>query len=306
MNFLTGSLLVLASLLQAIPNDHLDQQDQPDFVAQLTATLARSTSGHSPTSDQILAVESQAGLKDGAKALMLLPLLERALTNPDAAVRQYALAMLVGVQALPESSKPETISAPSFEANVAKTLAPLVPLLIGRLTDDREENRELAATDLGGFAPVPPPSIAPALRLYLKRDDAIGAVGLALTSDLLAFGPLTQQTTSALIDYVRRPDQTAEFLTGLVERIAASPSQSKALNESLIPLIDSPAAGLRARLIFALPQLDLSADVFARLHEKVKEIAAVGSDQGDAVVAAARAIDNCWSQVRMVKGCPAQ
>jgi len=291
---------------------------QPVLAVHINEILDRAASGHSPANEEILAAENDSGLTSGDIATALVPLLKRALSHPDAAVRQYGLALLVGIQALPDAKITQTdrpagkLSAadPSqgmsarYQADVAKALVPLIQILASRLTDDRFDNRELAATDLGGFAPNPPPSIFQPLLAFLQRDDAVGSVGLAVVSDLLNFGAVDAATADGITLYLQRTDQTAESRASLVEAIASKPNQSQKVNQSLTSFLDSDDPKLRARLILSLPSLDLSFDSFTQLKARVGEIAAVGSQDNPEVVSAARAVAVCWTVVKMEKGCP--
>lgn len=296
----------------------LSLSEQPVLVTHLSEILDRAASGHSPTNEEIMAAENDPGLTSGDVATALVPLLKRALSHPDAAVRQYGLAMLVGIQTLPDAkiTQPERPAGKSptpdpsqgmsarYQADVAKALVPLIRILGSRLTDERFDNRELAATDLGGFAPNPPPSIFQPLLAFLQRDDAVGSVGLAVVSDLLNFGPVNAMTADAITLYLQRTDQTAESRASLVEAIASKLNQSQKVNQALTSFLDSGDPNLRARVILALPGLDLSGDSFARLKARVGELAAVGSQDNPEVVSAARAITACWTLVKMEKGCP--
>ena len=287
------------------------------LVAQINVILDRAASGHSPTNEEIMVAENDPGLTSADVATALVPLLLRALSHPDAAVRQYGLAMLVGMQALPDvnvtqtekptdkwiTADPSGSMSAHYQADVAKALVPLIQVLGSRLADERLDNRELAATDLGGFAPNPPPSIFRTLLAFLQRDDAVGSVGIAVVSDLLTFGPVDAMTAEAVTHYIQRTDQTAESRASLVEAISSKPNQSQEINQLLTSFLNSSDPNLRARVILSLPRLDLSVDSFTRLKAAVGEIAAAGSQDNPEVVSAARAVSACWTQVKMEKGC---
>ena len=320
MRWVADSLLLLGMGAVGFAQDEAPQQ--PPFVAQITDMLKQGGSGHSPTSDEIMAVESESGLTNGQTAQTLEPLLKRALTDPDAAMRQYGLAMLVGVQTLPESPaaapgaaasagaavKPNKMSPAQpvpavFQADVARAIAPLIPLIGARLTDEDPQNRELAATDLGGFAPNPPASVYIPLLDFLKRDDAVGPVGLAVVVDLLQIGPVNDDTAAAITRYLRRSDQTIDSRSNLVEAIAGKPNQSQAVDKALLGYLDSDDDSLRSRVILSLPAFDLPPDVFAQMKTRVSDIASGGQDSLQ-VVNAAKSVAGCWTQVKMATGCP--
>jgi len=315
-------------LLSAITSAAAAQGDAavPTVVAQMTEMLHRS--GHSPTPEEIRAVESEPGLTDAAVAKEMVPLLGKALSDSDVAIRQYGLAMLVGMQSLPDpvvaapaaavapaegvapvAAAPATAKGPGatgpavYKSEVAKALAPAIPGIGARLTDDDPDNRQLAATVLGGFAPDPPPVVFSLLLGYLKRDDAVGPVGLAVVSDLFQFGKLSNDTAAAIVRYLRRPDQTAAARSELVEAIASQANQSQAVNKGLLAYLDSDDAELRARVILSLPQLDLASDVFAETKTRITDIAAGGQDSLQ-VVNAAKSVSGCWTAVKMTTGCP--
>ncbi len=290
--------------------------------------LNRNAGGHSPTDEEIRAIETETGVSDPKLAREAAPFLLACLSSADFAMREYGLAALIGMQVVPNSESPSEPAgvpqtthgadgnagrhprkaqpAPStaaFKATVADVLAPLVPAIAARLTDDNPDNRSLAATVLGGFAASPPATIFPPLHSYLRRDDAIGPTGLEVVSDLLQLGHGSPQTASAIGGYLRRPDQTVAARTDLVEMIAARPEQSQAVNQALVSYLDSDDAVLRSRVILSLPQLDLSPEVFAQTKARVAELAASNQDSLQ-VVRAARAVTACWTATRITQGCP--
>lgn len=314
---------LVAGVMLAMLGVAVAQEDAP--VAAAGPTIAQQMkemmgrSGHSPTPDEIRAVESEPGVADAGVAKEAVPSLTKALADPDAAMREFGLAMLVGMQSLPDTAAPATTDATAakkagaaavtpvgpgaYKGDVGKALAGMIPAIAARLTDDDPENRALAATVLGGFAPDPPAAVFPPLLAYLKRDDAIGAVGLAVIGDLLQFGTVNDETAAAIGKYLRREDQTSASKTELVEAIAAKPIQSQAVNKALLSYLDSDDASLRARVILSLPQLDLAADVFAQTQVRVSDLASGGQDSLQ-VVNAAKAVTGCWTAVKMTTGCP--
>jgi hypothetical protein len=289
---------------------------QPDVVAQLNEMLHRS--GHSPTPEEVQAAEMLPGVSDPLVARAALPLLAKALAHPDSAMRKFALAMLVGMQsaadaaaapAAPPAAKPLTSlplpSGPaSYKVEVGRVLTPLIPAIASQLTAEDTESRTLAATVLGGFSAEPPEAAFPPLLAYLRRDDAIGPVGLEVVSALLQLGPVSAETATAISRYLKRPDQTASAKVELVEAIASRPNQSPAINRALLGYLDSDDASLRARVILSLPQLDLTPDVFSDLKAHVQTIA-TGNQDPLPVINAAKSVTSCWTSIKMTSGCPA-
>jgi hypothetical protein len=180
----------------------------------------------------------------------------------------------------------------------------LAPEIGRELADDDPENRLLAANALGGFAPDPPSAVYSALLGFLKRDDAIGAVGQAVIGDLLQFGPLNDDRADAIVRYLRRTDQSPDAQANLVETIAAKPYQNKIVDKAVVGYMDADDPSLRARVILSLPALDLSPEAFSDTKAKVDGIASSGQENPQ-VVSAAKAVTGCWTQVKMTTGCPA-
>jgi hypothetical protein len=297
--------------------------EQPNVATMVAEMLQRAGSGHSPTVDEVQTVEALPGVSSADVAKQVEPLLVKALTHPDAAIRKYALAMLIGMQSLPDvaqasadvgaapapqSKGPATGVAAAggpaaYKSDVGKALTAAIPAIGAELTDEDQENRMLAVTDLGGFSPDPPAAVYAPLLAYLKRDDAVGQVGIAVVGDLLQIGPVNDETAAAIARYLRREDQTNDSKANLVETIAGKPYQSKAVNQALLAYLNSDDASLRARTILSLPQLDLSPDAFADTKAKVADILA-GGQENLQVVNAAKAVSGCWVQVKMMAGCP--
>ncbi len=203
----------------------------------------------------------------------------------------------------PSPGTTPTAGPAAYKADVAKALVPAVAAIAARLTDDDPQNRGLTATVLGGFSPDPPPAVYPPLLAYLKRDDATGAVALAVVNDLLQIGPVSDATAAEIARYLRRTDLTPDAQANLVEAIAGRPNQNQAVDKALLSYLDSDDASLRARVILSLPQLDLAPELFADTKARVAAIASGGQDSL-AVVNAAKAVAGCWTQVKMTTGCP--
>lgn len=302
----------------------------PSQDLQMKDMLTRAGSGHSPTPEEVRAVEAMPGLSDAKIAGDLQPLLQKALSNPDTAVRAFALAMLIGMQSLPDQASPApamakspageapATTAPSlvrsgsliaatgpaaYEAKIAQALTPLVPAVGHELTDDNADNRLLAANVLGGFIPQPPGAVYPLLLAYLKRDDAIGPVGLAVAGDLLQMGPLSEAQAQTIVRFLVRSDQTADTRANLVDAIASKVYQNKLVDTALLSYLDGDDDSLRARVILSLPLLDLTPEVYGAMKAKVDAFA-TGTQENPQVITAAKSVSPCWTQVKMAAGCP--
>ena len=303
MSLGTTALLALSTLLPA-----LSAQEAPSLAPRIAEVLHRASNGHSPAPEEIapMATISQPAAPDLEACV---PLLLKALENTDASVRTYALTTLTGLQttdAPPEAptSLPGTPPASAYKPEVSLLLAPAIPRLAAHLTEESPTNRALTASVLGGFSAAPPPSIFPPLYAFLKRDDAIGPIGLAVVSDLLQLGPISADTATAVAHFIRRSDQTPDSRANLADLIATKPNQSQSLNKSLLAYLDSDDPSLRARLILSLPQLDLAPDVFADTRARISQLAE-NTGENLQVINASKSVASCWTATRMLTGCPA-
>jgi hypothetical protein len=292
------------------------------FAALINEYLRRDANGHSPLPEEIAAMESLQPQPDPASIAEAMPYLVKGLANPDVPLRTFALSAIVGLETAPppeKSSSPLTLGDPTapppvavaavnpsaFKPEVAKALAPYIPQIAAHLTsEDAQPNRLLTANILGAFTPDPPAAVYPPLLAYLKRDDAISPVGLAVVSALIQLGPISDATAAAISSYLRRSDQTGDSRADLADLIATHPNQSQSLNKTLLQYLDSDDNGLRARVILSLPQLDLAPDIFADTKSRIEQLAA-NPNENLQVVTAAKSVIPCWTSTKMASGCPA-
>ncbi|ADW68557.1 hypothetical protein [Granulicella tundricola] len=291
---------LLTILLAAATLASAQEAPKPGPLAwSFAELLSRSSNGHSPTQDEIAAAGQVTA--NAAALREALPLILKALENPDEPVRAYALTTLVSLEA---PADPATPAAPiAYKSEFQKILTPAIPKIAAHLTDESQGDRILTAAILGGFSPDPPASIYPPLFAYLKRDDGVGTVGQAVVEDILQLGPIHDDAAAAIISYLHRPDQTSDSRSNLVEAIATHPFQSQSVNKVLLGYLDSDDPSLRARLILSLPQLDLAPDVFTETRERVTQLTA-NDQESLAVVNAAKSVATCWTAVKMASGCP--
>lgn len=304
-------LLALAAPLAA-------QEPTPTLAARTAAVLQREASGHSPTDGDINSIGTMLPTPSPDEVRQAVPNITKLLASTDGPARTYALSLLIGLQnaadrlpanavpaAVPAGTEAPPAAAPvatGFSAETAKVLAPIVPQIAARLTDENIPNPSLAATVLGGFINNTPPAVFPPLYAYLLRDDTIAGVGFNVVQDLLGYGPLSMNSAVALGRYLRRRDQTSSSRANLVDAISASPNQSQPLNKTLLEYLGSDDDSLRARLVLSLPQLDLAPEVFAETRSRVTGLAENASENLQ-VVNAAKAVAPCWTAPR-VPNCP--
>jgi hypothetical protein len=284
---------------------------QSPFAGLIAEFLHRDANGHSPTPEEISGMASLQPPPDAASIAEAMPYLLKALADPDIPLHTFALTAIAGLLTIPpapagtDPNAPVASAGPAiYKPEVAKVLTPYIPQIASHLTsEEAPSNRLLTTTILGGFTPDPPAVVYAPLLAYLKRDDAIGPVGLAVVSDLIQFGPPSDDTATAIARFLRRSDQTSDSRANLADLIATSANQSQTLNKSLLLYLDSDDNSLRARVILSLPQLDLAPDVFADTKSRVEQLAG-NSSENLQVITAAKSVATCWTSTRMASGCP--
>lgn len=322
-------LLTACMATAMLPAQGVADQSSAAYPASWADLLHRAGNGHSPTPEEIAAAGSPVTQPDGKSVKAAVPLIRNALAYPDAQVRAFALAALIGLQVPPTSAEEKPVTpigdqaapqaavqavvgpksdAPTapptaFRLDIAVALAPILPELGKELTDDVSTNRILAATALSGFASKPPDGIDVPLLAYLRRDDGTGPVGVAVVDDLLLLGPLSTEAASGIIRYLRRTDQTADTRSSLIESVAGHSNQNQSVDQALVAYLSTDDPAVRARLILSLPQLDLAPDVFADTRSRVSILAA-DDQENPQVIRAAKAVVPCWTATRMSTGCP--
>jgi len=310
MSGLATTLTLILSTVPAPAQSPPAPQPKTPFAGLIAAYLTREADGHSPTQDEIAAMASLKPAPDAASVAEAMPLLLKALDSSDTPLRTFALTAITGLEQPPGGTvaepPPSTSSAvPNvFPPAIAHSLSPYIAQLAVHLVEESEANRLLTATLLGGFSPDPPAPVYPPLVAYLKRDDAVSPVGLAVVTDLLNLGPISATTADAVSRYLRRPDQTADSRANLADLIPSAPNQSQAVNKTLLLYLNSDDDSLRARVLLSLPQLDLAPDVFADAKARVEQLAA-NPNENLQVVTAAKAVAPCWTAPKMPTGCPA-
>ena len=318
MNLLLLAITILCPIHRAVAMSGPRQQSQASaqttapqspFAGLIAEYLRRDANGHSPTAEEISAMDSLQPPPDAASISEAMPYLLKALANPDVPMRTFALTALSGMQSpVAESATGDGNLKPNmpahFKADTSKVLTPFIPQIAAHLTSEEgKENRLLVAAILGGFTPNPPAAVYSPLLAYLKRDDAISPVGLAVVSDLIQLGPVNEEAAAAITRYIRRSDHTADSRSNLADTIASASSQSQAVDRALLFYLDSDDSSLRARVILSLPQLDMSPDVFADTKARIERIA-IDPSENLQVVTAAKSISACWTAPKMTSVCP--
>jgi hypothetical protein len=288
------------------PSLHGQALPRSTLAPRVAEVVRRSLNGHSPDAEELNSVSTST--PDAADLQAAVPLLLKALANPDTPVRTYALTALAGLQVALDTdaaAPPSSVAmvATAYKSETTTLLTPAIANIASHLTEESIPNRILTATILGGFTPNPPAAVYPPLYAFLKRDDAIGQIGFAVVSDLLQFGPISEDTNAAVARFVRRSDQTPDSRANLVDLIATRSNQSQSLNKTLLTYLSSDEPGLRARVILSLPQLDLAPDVFADTRTRISQLAD-NTGENLQVVNAAKAIATCWTAVKMTNACP--
>ena len=111
------------------------------------------------------------------------------------------------------------------------------------------------------------------------------------------------EVQTAIIQFLRRSDQTTESLSESIRAIALAQAQNPAVNAALLPLLNSADVELQKVLLRQIARLTLTSDDFASARTRVSSIK-TDSNTPEDVQKLAGSLLSCWSNDRHHDGCP--
>jgi hypothetical protein len=111
------------------------------------------------------------------------------------------------------------------------------------------------------------------------------------------------EVQTAIIEFLRRSDQTTESLSESIRAIALAQAQNPAVNAALLPLLSSADVELQRALLRQIAKLTLTSDDFASARTRVSSIKTDPNTPED-VQKLAGSLLSCWSNDRHHDGCP--
>ncbi len=112
------------------------------------------------------------------------------------------------------------------------------------------------------------------------------------------------EVQKAIIEFLDRPDQTAESLSESIRAITVGQVQDPAVIAELLSLLHSPSATVQKALVQNVLRLRLSPDELANARASVTSIAADPNAPAD-LRTIANSVLSCWSNDRQDEPCPA-
>ncbi len=114
----------------------------------------------------------------------------------------------------------------------------------------------------------------------------------------------SEEVQAAVIEFLRRSDQTTESLSESIRALALAQPQNPAVNADLLRLLDSPDVEVQKALLQNLPKLTLPPKEFERARSRVKAMSADSNTPEDLRRMASELLP-CWSNDRHHGVCPA-
>jgi hypothetical protein len=268
-----------------------------------------------------------------AEIKQALPTLVALTESPDPQLRGKALLVLYGLASRRKAGLPENRREPDISAD--KLIVPYLPRLAPRLTDSATPARNMSLLLFQAFTVIHPapqelltitlsvlqdprstqqtpdttqgsvggkaPSIGPQILWVLLP---IGATYSVDPATGITEGRDSPEVRQAIIDFLRRPDQTTESTSESIRALAMAQPQNPDVNGELLHLLGSPDPEVQMALLRNLARLTLTPEAFASARAQVARLANDPAKSTD-VQGLAKAILPCWNNDRHKGLCPA-
>lgn len=274
------------------------------------------------------------GLVDAATIAEIkqeLPTLVSLTESPHPQQSVEALLILITVARRQKAGLPKNRA--EIDPLAAEAIRPYISRLAPRFTDP-SPNRGFALmlfTNLVGVRPVSPELVKVALRVLQdpkstqttpdttskspgESEASMGPqiLWLLLPADANFYRDPATNTTEgqdspevqqAIVNFLRRPDQTAESLSETVRALALSQVQNLTVNRELLHLLNSTDPIVQKAILSHIASLTLAPEDFASAHARVMQIAANPSTPVE-IQKLAKPLLTCWSNDRHHDNCP--
>jgi hypothetical protein len=268
-----------------------------------------------------------------AEIKQALPTLLAFTESPDPQLRIKALLVVYGIASRKKADPPGNRGEPDLQAD--ELIVPYLPRLAPRLTDPATPARSMALLLFQALVVMHPapqqlltieldvlhdpqstqqtpdttqksvdrkaPSIGPQILCVLLP---IGATYFVDPATGITEGRASPEVRQAIIDFLHRPDQTAESTSESIRALAMAQPQNPDVNAELLPFLDSPDTTVQSAMLGNLPRLTLTPQDFASAKARVTQLANDPAKQAE-VRKLANAILPCWTNDRHKGICPA-
>jgi hypothetical protein len=214
--------ILLMILTAAITRAYAQTNEIENLFRDLEAKAAAGIPG-TDEADPVLERLARASRESVAGAL---PLILHEASNPHVSVRRIAALALYEITTRPDGQALLSTETATFTALLTDTDIPIRRISI------------LAVDTLRLDANSP---LVPVLETYLARQDAVSTIGAAAATVLMKAAPNDVDSTNAVVQYMRRKDQTSASRDVLLDAIRhVAKSHSREIGKEVARYADDP------------------------------------------------------------------
>jgi hypothetical protein len=204
----------------------------------------------------------------------VLPVILKETSNPHLSVRRLAASALYQITTRPDGQALLSTETATFTA---------------LLTDADIPIRRISILAVATLQPNASSSLVPVLETYLARQDAVSTIGAAVATVLMEAAPNDADSTNAVVQYMRRKDQTSASRDVLLDAITnVAKSHSREIGKEVAGYADDPSEQTSVHAIGTLQSM--GKDVVLDSQQSLSRIAADTSRTPSVRTAATKAL----------------
>ena len=199
---------------------------QANDIETLFRDLEGTAAGTPDTFDRADPVFKQLVQSSRENVVAALPPIIQATSNPHLSIRRIAAMALYEITTRPDGQALLSSATPTFTALLVDPDMPIRRISV------------LAVATLRPNASAP---IVPFLVTYLARQDAVSTIGAAVATVLMEAAPNNADSTNAVVQYMRRKDQTSVTRNDLLNAITfVAKSHNREIGKEVASYADDP------------------------------------------------------------------
>jgi hypothetical protein len=182
-----------------------------DFEARASSGTPRDVAEATPALEQ-LPKDTREGITE------VLPVILNETTNPYLSVRRLAASALYQITTRPDGQELLSEQTATFTALLVDSDIPI---------------RRITALALANLRPDASSPLVPTLESYLAREDAVSTIGAGVAGLLMKAAPDDAASTNAIVQFMRRKDQTPASRSSLLISIRVAKSRSLEISKEV-------------------------------------------------------------------------
>ncbi len=235
---------------------------------------AQSAESEKTNTDEADPVLEQFVKNSGESIAGTLPLILHEANNPHVSVRRIAALALYEITTRPDGQALLSAKTATFTA---------------LLTDSDIPIRRISTLAVATLRPGAKSPLVPVLETYLARQDAVSTIGAAVATVLIEAAPNNADSTNAVVQYMRRKDQTSASRDILMDAIVnVAKSHSREIGKEVAGYADDPNEQTSVHAIRTLQWM--GKDVLLNSQQDLSRIAADSSIAPNVRTAATKAL----------------